>query len=63
MKPLNCFLALALGLAAAAPAQAQPITAISLPSGRSTTIDAPGLTRVAVGDVKTIGQLLTEAVS
>jgi pilus assembly protein CpaC len=42
-------------LAIASPAFAQPIAAISLPSGRSTTIDAPGLTRVAVGDGRIAG--------
>ena len=37
------------------PAVAQPLAAISLASGRSTTIDAPGLTRVAVGDGRIAG--------
>ncbi len=53
----NVFLAFsaALALAAPAPARAQQIDAISLTSGRSTTIEAPGLTRVAVGDGKIAG--------
>lgn len=53
----NVFLALAasLAVAAPAPARAQQIDAISLTSGRSTTIEAPGLTRVAVGDGKIAG--------
>lgn len=38
-----------------APATAQPIDVLSLASGRSTTIDAPGLTRVAVGDGRIAG--------
>ena len=50
MKPLAWFPALCATVAIAAPAFAQPIDAISLASGRSTTIEAPGLTRVAVGD-------------
>jgi pilus assembly protein CpaC len=53
----NVFLALAATfvVAAPAPAHAQPIDAISLTSGRSTTVEAPGLTRVAVGDGKIAG--------
>ena len=50
MKPLAWFPALCATVAIAAPAFAQPVDAISLASGRSTTIEAPGLTRVAVGD-------------
>ncbi len=55
MKPLTSFIPIVAALAIAAPAFAQPIDAISLPSGRSTTIDAPGLTRVAVGDGRIAG--------
>lgn len=55
MKPLACFPSIVASLAIAAPAFAQPIAAISLPSGRSTTIEAPGLTRVAVGDGRIAG--------
>jgi len=44
-----------LAVMAATPAFAQPIAAISLPSGRSTTIEAPALTRVAVGDGRIVG--------
>ena len=55
MKPLACFPTIVASLAIAAPAFAQPIAAISLPSGRSTTIEAPGLTRVAVGDGRIAG--------
>ena len=55
MKPLTSFIPFVASLAIAAPAFAQPIAAISLPSGRSTTIDAPGLTRVAVGDGRIAG--------
>ncbi len=55
MKPLTSFIPVVAALAIAAPAFAQPIGAISLPSGRSTTIDAPGLTRVAVGDGRIAG--------
>ena len=53
----NVFLALtaAVAVAAPAPARAQQIDAISLTSGRSTTIEAPGLSRVAVGDGKIAG--------
>ena len=42
-------------LAIASPSIAQPLAAISLPAGRSTTIEAPGLTRVAVGDGRIAG--------
>ena len=55
MKPLAYFPSIVASLAIAAPAFAQPIAAISLPSGRSTTIEAPGLTRVAVGDGRIAG--------
>jgi len=55
MKPLAFFPSIVASLAIAAPAFAQPIAAISLPSGRSTTIEAPGLTRVAVGDGRIAG--------
>ncbi|GAC1659508.1 MAG: hypothetical protein NVS4B13_04500 [Candidatus Elarobacter sp.] len=55
MKPLACFTSIVASVAIAAPAFAQPIAAISLPSGRSTTIEAPGLTRVAVGDGRIAG--------
>ena len=55
MKPLACITSVVASLAVALPAFAQPIAAISLPSGRSTTIDAPGLTRVAVGDGRIAG--------
>jgi pilus assembly protein CpaC len=55
MKPLPSFLSIVASVTIAAPAFAQPIAAISLPSGRSTTIDAPGLTRVAVGDGRIAG--------
>jgi pilus assembly protein CpaC len=55
MKPLACLTSIVASLAIAVPAFAQPIAAISLPSGRSTTIEAPGLTRVAVGDGRIAG--------
>ena len=64
MKPLACipsvvaslaFASSFLAVAAGTPAFAQPVAAISLPSGRSTTIEAPGLTRVAVGDGRIAG--------
>ncbi|HEY0613555.1 MAG TPA: pilus assembly protein N-terminal domain-containing protein [Candidatus Elarobacter sp.] len=55
MKPLAWIPTIVASVAIAAPAFAQPIAAISLPSGRSTTIDAPGLTRVAVGDGRIAG--------
>ncbi|HEX3462886.1 MAG TPA: pilus assembly protein N-terminal domain-containing protein [Candidatus Elarobacter sp.] len=55
MKPLAWLPPFVASVAIAAPAFAQPIAAISLPSGRSTTIDAPGLTRVAVGDGRIAG--------
>jgi pilus assembly protein CpaC len=55
MKPLAYLPSIVASLAIAAPAFAQPIAAISLPSGRSTTIEAPGLTRVAVGDGRIAG--------
>lgn len=55
MKPLAWITPVVASLAIAVPAFAQPIAAISLPSGRSTTIDAPGLTRVAVGDGRIAG--------
>jgi pilus assembly protein CpaC len=55
MKPLAFLPSIVASLAIAAPAFAQPIAAISLPSGRSTTIEAPGLTRVAVGDGRIAG--------
>jgi pilus assembly protein CpaC len=55
MKPLAWLPPIVASVAIAAPAFAQPIAAISLPSGRSTTIDAPGLTRVAVGDGRIAG--------
>src|ERR1700761_9637151 len=55
MKPLTSFIPVVAAVAIAAPAFAQPIASISLPSGRSTTIDAPGLTRVAVGDGRIAG--------
>jgi pilus assembly protein CpaC len=64
MKPLAWVPSLVASLAIAcpsgiaavrAPAFAQPLAAISLASGRSTTIDAPGLSRVAVGDGRIAG--------
>ncbi|HTD33197.1 MAG TPA: pilus assembly protein N-terminal domain-containing protein [Candidatus Elarobacter sp.] len=55
MKPLAWLPPIVASVAIASPAFAQPIAAISLPSGRSTTIDAPGLTRVAVGDGRIAG--------
>jgi Flp pilus assembly secretin CpaC len=55
MKPLASFQTVVAALAIASPAFAQPLAAISLPSGRSTTIEAPGLTRVAVGDGRIAG--------
>jgi pilus assembly protein CpaC len=55
MKPLAWLPPFVASVAIASPAFAQPIAAISLPSGRSTTIDAPGLTRVAVGDGRIAG--------
>ncbi len=57
METRNALLALiaSLAIVAPAPARAQGIDAISLTSGRSTTIEAPGLTRVAVGDGKIAG--------
>jgi Flp pilus assembly secretin CpaC len=55
MKPLAWIPPFVASIAIAAPAFAQPIAAISLPSGRSTTIEAPGLTRVAVGDGRIAG--------
>ncbi|MBV9438726.1 MAG: pilus assembly protein N-terminal domain-containing protein, partial [Candidatus Eremiobacteraeota bacterium] len=55
MKPLACFTSVVASLVLALPAFAQPIAAISLPSGHSTTIEAPGLTRVAVGDGRIAG--------
>ena len=55
MKPLAWILPFVASFAIAVPAFAQPIAAISLPSGRSTTIEAPGLTRVAVGDGRIAG--------
>ena len=64
MKPLAWVPSLVASLAIAcpsgiavvrAPAFAQPLAAISLATGRSTTIDAPGLTRVAVGDGRIAG--------
>jgi len=57
MKPLAWLPSLCATLAIASPSfsVAQPIDAISLASGRSTTIDAPGLTRVAVGDGRIAG--------
>ena len=55
MKPLAYLPSIVACLAIAAPAFAQPIAAISLPSGRSTTIEAPGLTRVAIGDGRIAG--------
>jgi pilus assembly protein CpaC len=55
MKPLAWLPALCATVAISAPAYAQPIDAISLASGRSTTIEAPGLTRVAVGDGRIAG--------
>ncbi len=55
MKPLAWITPVVASFAIAVPAFAQPIAAISLPSGRSTTLDAPGLTRVAVGDGRIAG--------
>ncbi|HEV3086062.1 MAG TPA: pilus assembly protein N-terminal domain-containing protein [Candidatus Elarobacter sp.] len=55
MKPLAWFMTFVAALAIASPSFAQPLAAISLPSGRSTTIEAPGLTRVAVGDGRIAG--------
>ncbi len=57
MKPQAWLPSLCATLAIASPSFsfAQPIDAISLASGRSTTIDAPGLTRVAVGDGRIAG--------
>src|SRR6202163_412684 len=64
MKPLAWVPSLVASLAIAcpsgiavvrAPAFAQPLAAISLATGRSTTIDAPGLSRVAVGDGRIAG--------
>jgi len=55
MKPLAYLPSIVASFALVAPAYAQPIAAISLPSGRSTTIEAPGLTRVAVGDGRIAG--------
>src|ERR1700736_6371574 len=64
MKLLTCipsvvaslmFVSPFLAVMAGTPALAQPIAAISLPSGRSTTIEAPGLTRVAGGDGRIAG--------
>jgi Flp pilus assembly secretin CpaC len=55
MKPLAWFMTFVAALAIASPSFAQPLAAISLPAGRSTTIEAPGLTRVAVGDGRIAG--------
>jgi pilus assembly protein CpaC len=64
MKPLAWVPSLVASLAIAcpsgiaavsAPASAQPLAAISLATGRSTTIEAPGLSRVAVGDGRIAG--------
>ena len=55
MKPLAIIPSIVASVALALPVFAQPIAAISLPSGRSTTVDAPGLTRVAVGDGRIAG--------
>jgi pilus assembly protein CpaC len=55
MKPLAWFMTFVAALAIASPSIAQPLAAISLPAGRSTTIEAPGLTRVAVGDGRIAG--------
>ena len=55
MKPLAWFMTFVAALAIASPSLAQPLAAISLPAGRSTTIEAPGLTRVAVGDGRIAG--------
>lgn len=55
MKRITSFAALVAALALVVPAWAQQIVPLALASGRSVSLDAPGLTRVAVGDAKIAG--------
>ena len=55
MKRITSLAAVVAALAFVLPAWAQQIVPLSLASGRSVSLDAPGLTRVAVGDAKIAG--------